>query len=891
MGIKYLLYMIIAVLAVSPCLHAQESEAIAERLDRQRYEFPQEKMHVMTDRGCYLAGDTIRLRAWVVDAMSHQPVSASKFVYVELLSPLGGVASRVKIHQNDNGVFEGYVALPVDMPEGRYQLTACTMFMQSVGNDYYCRVPVDVTALGSLRSRIVSRCVRFGDEVDVTLSFENLQGGLTSFKTFEYMGTDGFWNHRGAHDGLVHFTLKGDDALMPTLLVRFDAYGKYIPLPEVSAVTVNFYPEGGYLVPDVENAVAFKMHGPGNQVGREAGELLDAGGNVIASLQVEHDGMGVVHFTPRAGVEYQARWHDVNDEFLSFPLPQVRPDATVVQVRHNGTQLSVGAAGARSASAHLLVHQRGLLLAASRDSVVLDDAEFSPGVVQALLLDDDWRCLSERLFFVGQGNIPDVPVAADRDACDDRDKVKVTVDMSDMSPVMAGHDCAVVVVDEGTTTLGQGNVCANLLLQSELRGNIHAPQYYFERGDSVTAAQRMRHLDMLMLTQGWRRYDIPRLLAGHLAVPQYPIEVSQVVTGRVLSDFRKKAVADAKVSLISPSYKFSTMATTDSLGRFSIAVPLMRDSANCILVAENTKGQKQVNLEVDPDVFPLCYYLIDSSGENADELASLQSDQSWRLAQEGDWRHVILDELIVKAAPHRYNQIGGGAIMWTAEDLAQRGINSLDALVNALPGLTMVGGHLRGASGQGRVGISIDGEDVKNLYSTDLESINKLPDMRVMNRKRDTRTDRLNAALFDSGTDYELSEISIASSMISIDDIGSVSYVHGSNGGKLSFRRKSRSKGVFKEPSQYLKIAHPIGAQRPVEFYSPRYDDSDCGIEPGSDLRAVLYWNPSVKVEQGGKAVFDFYANDAHGTSYTILVESVAPDGTLIHSTHKLTKR
>ena len=37
-------------------LAAQDNEALAKRIDLQRYQFPQEKIHVMTDRGSYLAG-------------------------------------------------------------------------------------------------------------------------------------------------------------------------------------------------------------------------------------------------------------------------------------------------------------------------------------------------------------------------------------------------------------------------------------------------------------------------------------------------------------------------------------------------------------------------------------------------------------------------------------------------------------------------------------------------------------------------------------------------------------------------------------------------------------------------------------------------------------------
>ena len=161
--------MIIMAMAIVVNARAQDVQAIAERLDLQRYEFPQEKIHVMTDRGAYLAGDTLRLRAWVVDAATHHPVSASKFVYVELLSPTDSLCARVKIHQDDDGVFQSYLPIPDDLPEGRYQLTAYTLFMQNAGIDYFCRQPIEITGLMSLKRRITAQCVRFDDEVEVRL--------------------------------------------------------------------------------------------------------------------------------------------------------------------------------------------------------------------------------------------------------------------------------------------------------------------------------------------------------------------------------------------------------------------------------------------------------------------------------------------------------------------------------------------------------------------------------------------------------------------------------------------------------------------------------------------------------------------------------------------------
>ena len=98
----------------------------------------------MTDKPYYITGVTIWLRAFVVNAVNHQPVDASKFVYVELISPMNTVDMRVKIKERD-GVLKGYLPLdPTKIAEGEYTLTAYTMFMQNQGEQYFFKKKVSI---------------------------------------------------------------------------------------------------------------------------------------------------------------------------------------------------------------------------------------------------------------------------------------------------------------------------------------------------------------------------------------------------------------------------------------------------------------------------------------------------------------------------------------------------------------------------------------------------------------------------------------------------------------------------------------------------------------------------------------------------------------------------
>lgn len=889
---KRFLYTLIILMTMSCWSQAQDIQAIANRIDEQRYEFPQEKIHVMTDRGRYMTGDTIWLRAWVVDASSHRQVDASKFVYVELVAPDDSVYCRVKIHQGDDGVFDGYLPLDMDLPEGRYQLTAYTMFMQSVGADYFYRQPVDVSAVYSMRRQISSKCVRYKDEIDVTLRYEtSADGELSPYDVFGYVPSNKMWRESQYNNRTreVHLTLKGKDANMSALLVRFDNYLKYVPLPAPEVLDVSFYPEGGYLVPGVENAVTFKIHNNGSTALAGTGELTDGNGRVIAPLVVEHDGMGLVEFTPEIGMSYSARWKNDLDEYQTADLPPARPEATVLQVRRNDAgRVGVRAVGAQAGQSLIVLQQRGQMLAAGNGEVDVDEGSLPPGVVQALLLDEGMRCLSERLFFVNSDTLSAVPVViTDSEFYGDRAPVRVSVDLSEITH---GGNYAVTVIDGNASEVSEGNICANLLLQSDLQGRVNNPAYYFMADDSIGMRQRRHHLDLLMLTQGWRRYDIPRALRGHLVQPEYPIEVSQVVTGRVLSEWRKKPLAGAKVSMIAPRVEYSDVTITDSLGEFILNLPLMPDSVDCLIISENVKGKKQMNLELDNEPFPATYYLL-TDEKRATASRVISDEQAWRMERNGDWRHIILNELMVTGVRPRRAAEENNPYILSPRKMASKGIHSIEAAIREFPGLTIKDGNLYSSTGrpEDRVTIVIDGEKVDEIIHGFPDAIarGKVPQDLALKTKKYMPT-----ILGVKG--FDLSEISMAQTLVNFQELAAVKYLKGAHGGYLLFYHKEghvQGAGSGVEVNHYLKVFQPMGVQQPAEYYTPQYDQGDCGNEPGTDVRTLLYWNPCVTVDDNGQSSFSFYSSDVHNTTYMLTIEGVMPDGSPVRATRQLIKR
>ncbi|MCM1297380.1 MAG: MG2 domain-containing protein, partial [Muribaculaceae bacterium] len=114
-----------------------DCDSLAQRLIYQVWAYPQEKIYMITDRDAYVSGDTVRFRAFLVNASSHQQSkNGSQFIYVELTTPFGETIKRIKVKQND-GAFAGIIPIDEETPEGADTLTAYTQFMQNPGSDFF----------------------------------------------------------------------------------------------------------------------------------------------------------------------------------------------------------------------------------------------------------------------------------------------------------------------------------------------------------------------------------------------------------------------------------------------------------------------------------------------------------------------------------------------------------------------------------------------------------------------------------------------------------------------------------------------------------------------------------------------------------------------------------
>ncbi|MCR5394327.1 MAG: hypothetical protein K6E86_02915 [Bacteroidales bacterium] len=133
-----------------------------EQLKRFLYQntlMPQERVHIMTDRNHYLTGDTIWMRAFVVDGLYKKPVHYSRFLYVELRDEQDQLITRVKLHEQPergDSIMRGYLPTQNELPTGVYTIAAYTQWMLNGDESLFFKRNVQLVNVADMERNILT---------------------------------------------------------------------------------------------------------------------------------------------------------------------------------------------------------------------------------------------------------------------------------------------------------------------------------------------------------------------------------------------------------------------------------------------------------------------------------------------------------------------------------------------------------------------------------------------------------------------------------------------------------------------------------------------------------------------------------------------------------------
>ena len=171
-------------------LLAQElnPDSLRQKFHSYQLSVPQEKIYIHTDKTFYLTGETIWLKAYLVDASFHKPIGVSSISYIEVLSKDLKPVLQAKIAMK-KGFGNGYLVIPGFLNSGNYILRAYTNWMKNFSPDFYFEQPI--TIVNTMKRLTITRSVKHVPTIHFFPEGGNLIAGFSSRVAFKAIDSSG----------------------------------------------------------------------------------------------------------------------------------------------------------------------------------------------------------------------------------------------------------------------------------------------------------------------------------------------------------------------------------------------------------------------------------------------------------------------------------------------------------------------------------------------------------------------------------------------------------------------------------------------------------------------------------------------------------------------------
>ena len=544
---RRILYILFLAFAVSS-IHAQSEETsrilsyIQKAMSFNKV-VPQEKVYLHFDNMGYFENETLWFKAYVTRTYDGHASDLSKVLYVELLNPTGDVLQTLKYPIDSLGQSHGEMKLDTILGSGLYEVRAYTRYMTNWGtNAVFSRViPIFKTPKTE------------GDYSDLTIA------------TIPY-----------------HNRLPNRRDPLDSLYVRAAGEGVYTD-DLMKTISVKFYPEGGDLIAGKKCRVAMLAVDDNGHPHEGEGFVMNEKGDVLASVKTDTLGRGLFEIVPDTGkLTFQMRnlKKSTRRSVQYFTLPEAKRDGCTLSVDAVSEQMlatlqcSDGICG--SMLGYVLMHNGNIyrcdtLTASPLMEIELDRQAMPEGVNQMTVFDSRGAIMAERLFFL-------CPKP------DKGDSIRVTAITQRLKPcgkvemelkTRPNANLSFSAMDAKTMTNGkQGNMKTWMLLSSEVRGYIHNVDYYFEADDK----EHRQNSDLLMLTQGWRRYDWRLMSEKYTFRKAQPIEDQFYLNGQLKVYRKHNPVSNVRMYVSLYNEKGQSLignAVTDAEGNYAFKMPFL----------------------------------------------------------------------------------------------------------------------------------------------------------------------------------------------------------------------------------------------------------------------------------------------------------------------------
>lgn len=160
-----------------------------------RNSLPIEKLYLQTDKLYYSSGDTIRFKAYLLDADFLVPSIRSGLLYMELDDAAGMAVKRIMAPVNTGLSWGDLVLNEKEVGEGSFTLRAYTNWMRNFGEDHIFKKDIYVSAISGpatlVRTTFKPDSTAGKNKVAANLYFTSLDNNALILKDIKLHVTDG----------------------------------------------------------------------------------------------------------------------------------------------------------------------------------------------------------------------------------------------------------------------------------------------------------------------------------------------------------------------------------------------------------------------------------------------------------------------------------------------------------------------------------------------------------------------------------------------------------------------------------------------------------------------------------------------------------------------------
>jgi len=841
------LLLLISLFGLAPVLKAEDSTMV--RLKRfftniSAYDnmYTQEKVYLHLDNNGYFPGEKIWFKAYVLTAGRLLPTDLSRILYVDLLMPDGTVWDR-KILPIHNGRTYGEFDLSDLLRTGFYEIRAYTRAMTNWDAAY-----------------VYSRVIPIFNPPKDTVSFAPLDLDLSA--------------------PLFKNRLRRSQQAAPLIAPSAQQQKGHI---------LTFYPEGGNLVKGLPGRVAFKLtDGRGLPI---EDELVVCGNDdrQIDKVRPIHEGMGLIELPENWSGGYAAIAGE-KGEMQRFPLPKAVEEGCTMKVESdsNGDMKVIISPNDRMLNRKLGISITCRGMACFFDTVNTDRSciikkiprkQLHDGILQTTLFTSEGQVVCERLSWC----IPQKPplVLATRQSgtsFQPFNPIALEFYLKDQSGVPLEGDFSLSVQDcAGNIAESGADLRTDMLLCSDLKGYIEHPEYYLASNDE----KRLKDLDLLLMVQGWRRYEWKQMSGVRPFKLKQPAEDKQIFDGWVVDMSKKqRPLPDFNLSMLLvrydgiSSFKFSdTKTNADGSFAFSSDEEIYGDLLGSF-VATNDKDKRLkahilLNRNFSPHPQPyewLQYRYFKSPKQLPESVVRTPETFKWidTLSKVRHLPPVKVAEKESRFTPPfgtRWTYYGGenaarrahSCIYFNIEEELQQYLDSVgfepdiyDWIEQVMPDFT----HEKDQPGK----LTYRGRDVfmfyDNLPSPPPNHTGAMSEFRSLFITGDPQAPNMFGKVRTRTT----------------NNVTLLFYSEVGNDFTNTFKKGMRNTVIH----GYSKVS---------DFYSPDYRVRD--TPSSADRRRTLFWSPSLTTNKDGRASVVFFNNFREGTRIKIDAQGIAVNGQL----------